>query len=94
MTCYLCKSNLDGWEETDDPIDEHISHCRNCGWAINLWIEQAIERQEFDLEDPMSERMLEARQMTFSTGWPHEEKRGWLCKVQKVKNHESLQTEC
>lgn len=32
----------------------------------------------------MSEDMLNARMMTFRTQWPHENKRGWTCKTQKV----------
>lgn len=35
-------------------------------------------------EDPMSEKMVEARRATFKDTWPHEGKRGWKCKVQKV----------
>ena len=85
VTCYLCRSNLDGWEETDNAVDEHLSHSQDCGWAITMSVEQAIEKGLGEaLDDPLSGRMLEARKMTFATGWPHEEKRGWLCKVQKV----------
>ena len=84
VVCYLCRSSLDGWEETDDPIDEHLSHSRSCGWAICAFAEGAIENGYRDLADPLSEGMLEARRMTFAAGWPHENKRGWLCKTQKV----------
>ncbi|MDI1487484.1 MAG: hypothetical protein OHK93_006754 [Ramalina farinacea] len=76
-------SSLDGWEETDDPIDEHLSHCGHCGWAIAVATDRAIERGDDDLKDPSSEEMLDARKMTFA-GWPHEDKRGWLCKTQKM----------
>lgn len=84
VTCYVCGSCLDGWEDTDDPIDEHLSHSGLCGWAITLATERAIENGSDDLEDPLSEAMLEARRMTFACGWPHESKRGWLCKTKKV----------
>ncbi|KAL9101672.1 MAG: hypothetical protein Q9163_003093 [Psora crenata] len=83
-TCYLCRSNLDGWEEEDDPTGEHLKHSPSCGWAIAAFIEQAIEAGDRNVEDPMSERMLDARRMTFGTTWPHENKRGWLCKIQKM----------
>ena len=83
VKCYLCQSSLDGWEETDDPIDEHLSHSGQCGWAIAVAIDRAIERGYDNLKDPSSEEMLDARKMTFA-GWPHENKRGWLCKTQKV----------
>ena len=84
VTCYLCRSNLDGWEETDDPIEEHMSHSGDCGWAITVFAERAVEHGHRDLADPLSAGMLEARRMTFTPGWPHENKRGWLCKKEKV----------
>lgn len=83
-TCYLCRSSLDGWEEDDNPIEEHLKHAPTCGWAIAASIEQNIEDGGPILENPMSEDMQNARQMTFGTNWPHEGKRGWTCKTQKV----------
>ena len=84
VTCYLCRSNLDGWEDTDDPIEEHISHSASCGWAITVFAERAVEYGHRDLADPLSAGMFEARRMTFAPGWPHENKRGWLCKTEQV----------
>ncbi len=46
--------------------------------------ENGIEDGSQSLEDPTSERMLDARRMTFNSNWPHESKRGWKCKTQKV----------
>ena len=85
-TCYLCHCNLDGWEEEDDPIAEHLKHSPSCGWANTASIEQAIENGERDLEDPASEKLMDARAMTFGSTWPHESKRGWVCKTQKVRH--------
>ncbi|KAL9030087.1 MAG: hypothetical protein Q9196_001750 [Gyalolechia fulgens] len=82
-TCYLCHSNLDGWEENDDAIGEHINLSPNCGWAALARIEQDIEEGNQEQQDPMDESLLNARKMTFGAGWPHEDKRGWLCKTQK-----------
>ena len=48
--------------------------------ATELDIEDGGQCQE----DPMCERMLDARKMTFGSRWPHESKRGWACKTQKV----------
>jgi len=36
------------------------------------------------IEDPMGEKMTEARRETFKDWWPHEKKEGWLPKVDKV----------
>lgn len=56
----------------------------DCGWAITVCVEQDIEDGIRDGDDPMSAKMLEARRTTFGVAWPHEGKRGWTCKTQKV----------
>lgn len=83
-TCYLCQNSLDGWEKDDDAVVEHLKHAPDCGWAITVAIELDIENGSYSLEDPMSEKILNARRMTFGSNWPHENKRGWICKTQKV----------
>lgn len=83
--CFLCNNSLDGWEADDDAVAEHLKHSPDCGWAINIGIEQQIEAGDLDLEDPMDEKLLSARKMTFGSNWPHENKRGWVCKTQKVR---------
>lgn len=40
-----------------------------------------------EIEDPTSARIVEARRATFSSMWPHDGKRGWLCKTEKVRIH-------
>ncbi|KAI4118464.1 MAG: hypothetical protein LQ345_001492 [Seirophora villosa] len=82
-TCYLCHSSLDGWEENDSPIGEHLNFSPDCGWAIVARIEQDIEDGKLDQHDPMDEDLLNARKMTFGSNWPHENKRGWACKTEK-----------
>ncbi len=64
---------------------EHLKHAPACGWAITVAIEQDIENGSYSLEDPMSEKVLNARRMTFGSNWPHENKRGWTCKIQKAQ---------
>ena len=83
--CYLCKSSLDGWESDDNAVEEHLKHAPDCGWAIMIATELEIEDGSQSQEDPMCERMLEARRKTFGSRWPHENKRGWTCKTQKVR---------
>lgn len=36
------------------------------------------------IDDPRGEAMAEARRMTFGSRWPHEKKKGWVPKVDKV----------
>lgn len=73
---------MDGWEEEDDPIAEHLKHVSNCAWAITASIAAMPQGEEID--DPMLEDLVEARTATFGERWPHEGKRGWNCKVKKV----------
>ncbi|KAL9610070.1 MAG: hypothetical protein Q9167_005207 [Letrouitia subvulpina] len=82
--CFLCRENLDNWEEGDNAISEHLKLAPHCAWAIIAAIEQDVEDGALDQEDPMSEKLLNARKMTFGAKWPHESKRGWICKTQKV----------
>jgi hypothetical protein len=85
VECFLCRKGLDGWEEDDNPVEEHLKHSADCGWAVNTYIEQKSEEQKRDNNgDPLSERMIAARKATFEDRWPHEGKKGWLCKVTKV----------
>ncbi|KAL8701431.1 MAG: hypothetical protein Q9201_004915 [Fulgogasparrea decipioides] len=82
-TCYQCHAHLDGWEEDDSAIGEHLSLSPSCGWAAIARIEQDIEDGNPVQQDPMGDGPLEARRSTF-INWPHENKRGWVCKTQKV----------
>ncbi|KAI9719728.1 MAG: hypothetical protein M1812_003216 [Candelaria pacifica] len=84
VSCFLCQKNLDGWEENDIPASEHLHHSPECGWAINACIELRNEDKERDEEDPLSEKMMEARRATFMDKWPHDGKRGWTCKTEKM----------
>ncbi|EGX96217.1 chromosome segregation protein BIR1, putative [Cordyceps militaris CM01] len=81
-TCFLCQKGLDGWEAGDDPLVEHVTHASHCGWAIVKAIEAEIE--EYFKQDPTLPRMVEAREATFGTRWPHEGKKGWQCKTKQL----------
>lgn len=81
-TCFLCQKGLDGWEAGDDPLVEHLTHASHCGWAIVNAIEAEIE--EYSKQDPTEPRMVEAREATFGTRWPHEGKKGWHCNTKQV----------
>ncbi|XWW93942.1 hypothetical protein V2A60_001881 [Cordyceps javanica] len=81
-TCFLCQKGLDGWEAGDDPLVEHLTHASHCGWAIVSAIEAEIE--EYSKQDPTLSIMVEAREATFGTRWPHEGKKGWQCKTKQL----------
>ncbi|KAL2869367.1 uncharacterized protein BJX67DRAFT_348231 [Aspergillus lucknowensis] len=82
-TCFLCRRALDGWEEDDNPVTEHLKHTKNCGWAIMMDIQQRSSNPA-EIEDPTSEKIAQARLATFGNSWPHDGKKGWLCQSDKM----------
>ncbi|KLJ09341.1 hypothetical protein EMPG_15204 [Blastomyces silverae] len=81
--CFLCERALDGWEEDDDPVTEHLRHSSECGWAIMMDIVRQSSNPA-EIEDPTNTRIVEARRATFASMWPHDGKRGWVCKTEKM----------
>ncbi|KAK4939081.1 hypothetical protein LTR10_020567 [Elasticomyces elasticus] len=82
--CYLCQRSLNGWEPDDDPVEEHLKHASDCGWAILMDATQNGSIDVDAMEDPTGQHFAQARTDTFSIGWPHEGKRGWTCKVKNM----------
>ncbi|OJI96904.1 hypothetical protein ASPVEDRAFT_23883 [Aspergillus versicolor CBS 583.65] len=82
-TCFLCRRALDGWEEEDNPITEHLKHAKDCGWAVMMDIQQRSSNPA-EIEDPTSEAIAQARLTTFGESWPHDGKKGWLCQSDKM----------
>lgn len=81
--CFLCHTGMDGWEEDDNPLVEHLKHSPECGWAIVMSIQQQDSHVAL-IEDPMGEKIADARRATFGSSWPHDGKRGWSCQSEKV----------
>ncbi|XP_050392846.1 baculoviral IAP repeat-containing protein 5 [Patella vulgata] len=51
VCCFLCFKELDGWEPTDDPWEEHVKHSPNCPFLkINKPIEELTVEQFIKLE--------------------------------------------
>lgn len=84
VQCFICQSQLDGWESGDNPAFEHLTHAPECGWAINACIRLRNGDPNRVEDDPLSEKMMEARRATFMNNWPHENRKGWKCKIQKM----------
>ncbi len=78
---------MGGWEETDDPLKEHLRGNKGCAWAIlrDLFV-RSKNGEEYDetVEDPRSEKMNTLREATFGKWWPHDDKKGWNPKSKKV----------
>ncbi|KAG0158633.1 hypothetical protein PDIDSM_6148 [Penicillium digitatum] len=82
-TCFECHRALDGWEEDDNPITEHLKHAPDCGWAIMMDLQQSSSNPA-SIEDPTGDRITQARLATFGTAWPHDGKEGWVCQSDKM----------
>jgi len=82
VVCFLCHKSLDGWEETDNPVEEHLKHSPTCGWAIMAAIEAGYGN--YGKVHPLDPAMIEARKATFAGRWPYESKKGFKCKTKKV----------
>ncbi|KAK1834269.1 hypothetical protein QBC39DRAFT_300943 [Podospora conica] len=82
VVCFLCNKSLDGWEEDDDPLEEHLKHMPECGWAIMAAIEANIS--DYGKIHPLDPNLVEARKATFAGRWPYESKKGFKCKTQQL----------
>ncbi|ROW04520.1 hypothetical protein VMCG_05029 [Cytospora schulzeri] len=81
VSCFLCNKALDGWEEDDNPLEEHLRHSPECGWAITAAVE--AELGGYPREDPRDALMSGARMATFADRWPNENRKGWSCKTKE-----------
>ncbi|KAK3319002.1 hypothetical protein B0H66DRAFT_517468 [Apodospora peruviana] len=81
-TCFLCGKGLDGWEEDDSPLVEHVKHSPTCGWAIMAAIEAGLGG--YRKVHPLEPSMIDARKATFGGKWPYESKKGFKCKTKQL----------
>ncbi|KAK3847596.1 MAG: hypothetical protein J3R72DRAFT_362371 [Linnemannia gamsii] len=90
VVCFLCGKSLDDWNQDDDPFEEHLSHSRNCSWAIVKSICPVEDGLPFRWDDednlPKGERMTKARLQTFGKWWPHEKTKGWFGTTKRMAN--------
>jgi hypothetical protein len=70
VQCFSCNCQLDGWEETDVPAYEHLTHSPSCGFAVVTAIRLRHGDPGRTEEDPISDQMIAARQDTFGDLWP------------------------
>lgn len=80
--CFLCHKMVGGWEDGDDPLDEHLRLSPYCGWAIVAAIDARV--RDYNTQDPSLPHIMGARKATFGDRWPHEGKRGWKCKTKQM----------
>ncbi|OCF58741.1 hypothetical protein L486_03231 [Kwoniella mangroviensis CBS 10435] len=93
--CFMCNLELGGWDEGDDPFEEH-SKRGNCAWA-DMVCTVKIEKRKRDRSDgaytttygteeslPQSKESALIREQTFKKWWPHKQKSGWLPTVKNL----------
>ncbi|KZT10475.1 uncharacterized protein LAESUDRAFT_673243 [Laetiporus sulphureus 93-53] len=81
VKCFMCKKELDGWSEDDDPFEIHWQKCRNsCPWAAARCglFHDMCEDGSYNFTEleriPTSSTMEQARlgTFTFKNQWPHD----------------------
>ncbi|CAG9816362.1 unnamed protein product [Phaedon cochleariae] len=60
VKCFFCAKPLDGWEATDDPWKEHLSHAPNCSFAKLQQQQDNITMETFlDLREELLYRTMD-----------------------------------
>ncbi|KAF2003719.1 inhibitor of apoptosis repeat-containing protein [Amniculicola lignicola CBS 123094] len=77
VQCFSCSCQLDGWEESDVPAHEHLTHSPNCGFAINICIRMRQSDPDRIEKDPFSAEIRGARVATFADHWPLDSAAGY-----------------
>ncbi|KAH8110315.1 hypothetical protein DFH11DRAFT_799887 [Phellopilus nigrolimitatus] len=86
VQCFICKKELGGWDEEDNPFEIHVRKCPKCPWAVaRCSLEFDVDSDgNFSLKDsarlPSNKVLEKARLDTFGgkqKWWPHD----------SVKNH-------
>lgn len=83
VVCFLCNKNMDGWEDGDDPLREHIKHSSQCGWAVATAVQ--VELEGYVGLDPLDPDMVAARVATFAGRWPYEDDEKYIYKTEQVR---------
>ena len=89
VTCVYCDKGLEGWEEGDDALDEHLKRTlgsgERCAWAVILGVKRDYDEKGIAACDPPTSKSLEnARKASFGPWWTFDNKSGWKPTSQKV----------
>lgn len=88
VTCVYCSRGLEGWEEGDDALDEHLKRHdsftgEQCPWATVMGAKRDYEAARSrgtslaTLEEPTTSRLENARRNTFGKWWTFDGKKNW-----------------
>ncbi|KAF2036636.1 inhibitor of apoptosis repeat-containing protein [Setomelanomma holmii] len=77
VQCFSCNCQLDGWEESDVPAYEHLTHSPTCGFAVVTAIRLRHGDPARTEEDPTCDSMVAARHATFGDQWPLDSTAGY-----------------
>lgn len=60
--CFVCNKQMDGWESTDDPWQEHKSHAEKCPFVVIGKREEMLTCTELnDLWVTMAKNLVEIK---------------------------------
>ena len=104
VTCAYCKKGLEGWEDGDDALDEHLRRIDKgtgdkCAWATvmgakrdwDLFGDGALADGTAQL-DPAGEVLAQARRSTFGSWWKFDGKKGWKPTSERVSRAVTLRS--
>ncbi|XP_044752112.1 baculoviral IAP repeat-containing protein 5 [Coccinella septempunctata] len=59
VKCFFCNKQLDGWEQDDNPWEEHVSHSSKCKFAMMRTPEGEMTLNQYlDLADSFGEKII------------------------------------
>ena len=82
VTCVHCYKSLEGWEEGDLALTEHLKRAiddegNKCPWATIVDERDNTTKGKAAWMDPHGEVMLAARLGTFGSWWEYDGRKGW-----------------
>jgi hypothetical protein len=96
VTCFICNKGLEGWEDGDDALDEHLKRVIDknthdkCPWATIMGVKRDFDlfgKDEYEngKHDPSSTLLNTARKNTFGHWWKFDGKKGWKPTSERVR---------
>lgn len=79
VECFFCGKKMDGWEEHDNPFEEHYSHAKHCEFAQMC----KPQRQWTVAEHLKLMEVYERRQIALQCATVNENMRKDLADIQK-----------
>lgn len=95
-SCVYCCKGLEGWEEGDDALAEHLKRALDdgtgdsCPWATIMHESNTTKTAKQHWSDPHGDKMRNARKGTFGSWWKYDGKKGWKPTSDRVGEQPAL----